>query len=154
MKIAKLETFDTPFVCFVRVTADTGDVGWGQTSTYQADITADIFHRQVAPYALGTRVDDLEDTLRRIFEREHKFPGSYLRRAQTGLDTAVWDLLGKVAGKPVVSLLGGTPSKVRAYASSMKRDITPEQEAALQRVLSTGWKLGLGKLDRDELHER
>ena len=49
MKIAKLETFDTPFVCFVRVTADTGDVGWGQTSTYQADITADNFHRQVAP---------------------------------------------------------------------------------------------------------
>ena len=33
MKIAKLETFDTPHVCFVKVTADTGDVGWGQTST-------------------------------------------------------------------------------------------------------------------------
>lgn len=130
MKIAKLETFDNRYVCFVRVTADTGDVGWGQTSTYQADITAEIFHRQVAPYALGTRVEDLEDTLRLIFEREHKFPGSYLRRAQAGLDTAVWDLKGKVAGKPVVSLLGGAPGKIRAYASSMKRDITPEDEAA------------------------
>ncbi|KAF0113641.1 MAG: mandelate racemase [Rhodobacteraceae bacterium] len=130
MKIAKLETFDTAYVCFVKVTTDTGDVGWGQTSTYQADITAEIFHRQVAPYALGTEVADLEDTLRRIFEREHKFPGSYLRRAQAGLDTAVWDLRGKVAGKPVVSLLGGSPGKVRAYASSMKRDITPEDEAA------------------------
>jgi L-alanine-DL-glutamate epimerase-like enolase superfamily enzyme len=130
MKIAKLETFDTPFVCFVRVTADTGDVGWGQTSTYQADITAEIFHRQVAPYALGTEVADLEDTLRRIFEREHKFPGSYLRRAQAGLDTAVWDLRGRVAGKPVAALLGGSPGRVRAYASSMKRDITPQDEAA------------------------
>ena len=99
MKIAKLETFDTPFVCFVKVTADTGDVGWGQTSTYQADITAEIFHRQVAPYALGTAVEDLEDTLRRIFEREHKFPGSYLRRAQAGLDTAVWDLRGTRGGQ-------------------------------------------------------
>ena len=82
MKIAKLETFDSPYVCFVKATADTGDVGWGQTSTYQADITAEIFHRQVAPYALGTRVEDLEDTLRRTYEREHKFPGSYLRRAR------------------------------------------------------------------------
>ena len=99
MKIARLETFDTEFVCFVKVTADTGDVGWGQTSTYQADITAEIFHRQIAPDALGTRADDLEDTLRRIYEREHKFPGSYLRRAQAGLDTAVWDLRGKLAGK-------------------------------------------------------
>jgi L-alanine-DL-glutamate epimerase-like enolase superfamily enzyme len=130
MKIAKLEAFDTELVCFVKVTADTGDVGWGQTSTYQADITAEIFHRQVAPYALGTQVEDLENTLRRNFEREHKFPGSYLRRAQAGLDTAVWDLLGKVAGKPVASLLGGSPGRVRAYASSMKRDITPEDEAA------------------------
>ena len=130
MKIAKLETFDAPFFCFVRVTADTADVGWGQTSTYYADFTADVFHRPIAPHALGTRVEDLEDTLRRIFEREHKFPGSYLRRAQTGLDTAVWDLMGKVAGKPVVSLLGGTPGKVRAHASSMKRDITPKDEAA------------------------
>ena len=130
MQIARLETFDTAFVCFVKVTTDTGDVGWGQTSTYQADITTEIFHRQIAPHALGTLVVDLEDTLRLIHEREHKFPGSYLRRAQAGLDTAVWDLRGKVAGLPVVSLLGGTPGPVRAYASSMKRDITPEDEAA------------------------
>lgn len=130
MRIASLETFDTPFVCFVKVTADTGAVGWGQCSTYQADLTAEIFHRQVAPHALGSRIEDLEDTLRRIYEREHKFPGSYLRRAQAGLDTAVWDLRGKDLGKPVVSLLGGSPGKVRAYASSMKRDITPEDEAA------------------------
>lgn len=130
MKIAKLETFGTADVCFVRVTADTGDFGWGQCSTYMADITAEVFHRQVAPHALGTRVEDLEDTLRLIFEREHKFPGSYLRRAQAGLDTAVWDLLGRVQGKPVAELLGGSAGKVRAYASSMKRDITPEAEAA------------------------
>lgn len=130
MRIAKLETFDTAFVAFVKITADTGEVGWGQCSSYQADIAAEVFHRQIAPHALGTRVEDLEDTLRLIFEREHKFPGSYLRRAQAGLDTAVWDLRGKVAGKPVATLLGGTPGRVRAYASSMKRDITPEEEAA------------------------
>jgi L-alanine-DL-glutamate epimerase-like enolase superfamily enzyme len=121
-----------PFVCFVKVPRRIrGDVGWGQCSTYQADITAEVFHRQVAPHALGTpgrgsgghAAPDLS-------EREHKFPGSYLRRAQAGLDTAVWDLRGKVAGKPVVTLLGGSPGRVRAYASSMKRDITPEDEAA------------------------
>ncbi len=130
MKITKLETFDNAFVCFVKVTADTGDVGWGQTSTYCADITAEVFHRQVAPHALGTDVADLEDTLRLINEREHKFPGSYLRRAQAGLDTAGWDLRGQVEDKPVAVLLGGSAGRVRAYASSMKRDITPEDEAA------------------------
>ncbi len=130
MKIAKLETFGNEFVCFVKATAETGDIGWGQTSTYMADITAQVFHRQIAPHALGTDALDFEDTLRLIQEREHKFPGSYLRRAMTGLDTALWDLRGRLEGKPVVELLGGTPGPLRAYASSMKRDITPEEEAA------------------------
>ena len=130
MKLVKLETFTTPAVSFVRATSETGAQGWGQMSTYHADITAQVFHRQVAPYALGTDALDFADTIQRIYEREHKFPGSYLRRAQTGLDTALWDLRGKVEGKPVATLLGGSPGRVRAYASSMKRDITPEDEAA------------------------
>jgi L-alanine-DL-glutamate epimerase-like enolase superfamily enzyme len=130
MKITKLETFGNEFVTFTRVTTETGATGWGQLSTYNADITAQVFHRQVARHAVGTRVEDMEDTLALIGEREHKYPGSYLRRAQTGLDTAVWDLRGQLAGKPVVELLGGTPGRLRAYASSMKRDITPKDEAA------------------------
>ena len=130
MKIAKLETFTNRYVGFVRVTADTGDTGWGQVSTYHSDITCQVFHRQVAPYVLGQPAYDFDDLLDRITEREHKFPGSYLRRAMTGLDTALWDLRGRVEGKPVASLIGGSPGKIRAYASSMKRDITPEDEAA------------------------
>ncbi|MCF8486505.1 MAG: mandelate racemase/muconate lactonizing enzyme family protein [Rhodobacteraceae bacterium] len=130
MKIVKLETFGNEFVTFVRATSDTGATGWGQLSTYNADITTTIFHRQIAPHALGTDALDFADTLSLIGEREHKYPGSYLRRAMAGLDTALWDLRGKVEGKPVVSLLGGTPGPLRAYASSMKRDITPKDEAA------------------------
>jgi L-alanine-DL-glutamate epimerase-like enolase superfamily enzyme len=130
MKIRKLETFCNEFVGFVRVTSDTGEQGWGQVSTYNADITVEVFHRQVARHALGTNALDFADTLEIINEREHKYPGSYLRRAMTGLDTALLDLRGKIEGKPVTALLGGTPGKLRAYASSMKRDITPKDEAA------------------------
>ena len=129
MKIQKLETFCNEFVGFVRVTNDSGEQGWGQVSTYNADITCEIFHRQIARHAIGTDALNFTDTLHLIGEREHKYPGSYLRRAMTGLDTALWDLRGKMEAKPVVSLIGGTPGKLRAYASSMKRDITPEDEA-------------------------
>jgi L-alanine-DL-glutamate epimerase-like enolase superfamily enzyme len=130
MRLTRLETFTTPFVGFVKATAEDGSFGWGQVSTYQADITAEVFHRQVAPHALGCHVFDFADTLDLIGEREHKFPGSYLRRAMAGLDTALWDMRGRLEGKPVVALLGGIPGRLRAYASSMKRDITPEDEAA------------------------
>lgn len=130
MKIAKLETFSNEFVCFVRVTSDSGAIGWGQTSTYNADITASVFHRQVARWALGADAFAIDPLIERIEEREHKFPGSYRCRALAGLDTALWDLRGRLEGKPVVELLGGKPGPLRAYASSMKRDITPEQELA------------------------
>jgi L-alanine-DL-glutamate epimerase-like enolase superfamily enzyme len=129
-KIAKLETFTNAYVCFVKLTTDTGDVGWGQTSTYHADITATVFHRQVAPWVLGRSALDVDALIDLVEEREHKFPGSYRCRALAGLDTAMWDLRGKLEGKPVVELIGGKPGFLRTYASSMKRDITPEDEAA------------------------
>jgi len=130
MKIVELETFSNEFVCFVKLSTDSGQVGWGQTSTYNADISATIFHRQVAPWALGFDALDIDGALARIWEKEHKYPGSYRCRAMAGLDTAMWDLRGKIERKPVVELLGGRPQALRAYASSMKRDITPQEEAA------------------------
>jgi len=135
MIIKKLETFSNSYVSFVKLTAEDGSIGWGQLSTYHSDITAKIFHRQVAPWALGKDTDDLDKLIDLITDREHKFPGSYLRRAISGLDTAVWDLRGRVASKSVVELLGGSPGKLRAYASSMKRDITPKDEALRLKVL-------------------
>ncbi|WP_350333540.1 mandelate racemase/muconate lactonizing enzyme family protein [Coralliovum pocilloporae] len=129
MKIRSIETFTNEFVCFTRVTTESGAQGWGQTSTYHADITAKVVHRQVAPYALGQDAFDIAHLMDIIPLREHKFPGSYLRRAMCGLDTALWDLRGKLEEKPVCALMGGAPGQVRAYASSMRRDITPEDEA-------------------------
>jgi len=130
MKLKRIETFTTPDVGFVRVTSEDGAQGWGQVSTYNSDITCTVLHRQVAPWMLGKDTTDLDDLLDLVTEREHKFPGSYLRRAMGGVDTAIWDLRGKQAGKPVAELLGGTAGTLRAYASSMKRDITPKDEAA------------------------
>jgi len=129
MKISSIETFTDAFICFVRVTAEDGSQGWGQVAPYNADITAAVLHRQAAPYALGQDAFDIARLMEIIPEREHKFPGSYLSRAMGGLDTALLDLRGKLEGKPVCELLGGSPGTVRAYASSMKRDITPTDEA-------------------------
>ena len=53
LKITKLETFADDFTCFTRVSCEDGSFGWGQCANYNADITAQIFHRQIAPWALG-----------------------------------------------------------------------------------------------------
>ena len=128
-KITSIESYTDEFVCFVKVTTDEGLEGWGQTSTYNADITAQVLHRQVAPWVLGQSADDIGFLINRVEAKEHKYPGSYRCRANAGLDTALWDLQGKALNQPVVELLGGKVKALRAYASSMKRDITPQDEA-------------------------
>jgi L-alanine-DL-glutamate epimerase-like enolase superfamily enzyme len=135
LRISQIETFCTPLIGFVRVTAEDGSTGWGQVSPYNSDLTCEILHRQVAPWALGRSMNALEDVIAEIPMREHKFPGTYLRRAMAGLDTAVWDWRGKVAGKPVAELLGGSAGPIRVYASSMRRDISPDDEAARLTIL-------------------
>ncbi|ATG45390.1 putative mandelate racemase/muconate lactonizing enzyme (plasmid) [Phaeobacter piscinae] len=134
-RIRRIETFCSPLVGFVRVTSEDGQQGWGQVSTYNSDLTCEILHRQVAPWALGRGMDAMEAVIAEIPLREHKYPGTYLRRAMAGLDTAVWDWRGRVAQKPVAELLGGSAGPIRAYASSMRRDITPEEEAERLKAL-------------------
>ena len=111
-------------------------------STYHADITAQIFHKQVAPWVLGKSWHDFEDIENLVMEKEHKFPGSYVLRAIAGLDTALWDMKGKIEDKPIVSLIGGSPGNLRVYGSSMKRDITPSEEA--DQDLKNYFKITLG----------
>ena len=57
MRIERIESFTRPDVGFVRVTSDDGTFGWGQMSTYHADITAQVLHRQVAPRVTGRFID-------------------------------------------------------------------------------------------------
>jgi L-alanine-DL-glutamate epimerase-like enolase superfamily enzyme len=129
MKIKRIETFTTRQLSVVRVTSEDGLQGYGQIAPYHANISALVLHQQVAPHALGADSDQIEALAETVVREEHKFPGSYICRALGGLDTALWDLKGKRMGKSVSELLGGQPGKVKIYGSSMKRNISPQEEA-------------------------
>ena len=135
MKIIKLETFTKPFVSFLKLTIEDGSFGLGQMSTYNADITSQIFHKQVAPWIIGKNWENFEEIENIVLEREHKYPGTYILRALSGLDTALWDLKGKILQQPVVSMIGGQVGSIRVYGSSMKRDIAPKDEAVRFKIL-------------------
>jgi len=158
MKIASIETFTKNPISIVRVTTDDGAEGWGQISPFNSDISALVLHRQVAPHVLGADPLDTEALCDGVVEAEYKFPGTYVCRALCGVDTALWDLRGRLEGKSVCELLGGRPRPLSAYASSMRRDITPEDEAArLLRLREqfgyTACKVRIGKVcghDQDQ----
>ena len=136
MKIAKIETYtdskNIKGVTLVKVITDTNHFGWGQISPYNSDISTSVLHRQVSPFAINEDISDLANLgnlLDRIYDKQHKFPGTYMCRALGGLDTAIWDLHGRLNEKPVCDLISNCKSKsIQVYGSSMKRDITPEKE--------------------------
>jgi L-alanine-DL-glutamate epimerase-like enolase superfamily enzyme len=73
--------------------------------------------------------------------------------ALSGIDIALWDLKGKVEGKPVCELIG-TPehTKIRAYASMLMPDtpeVVREKVSALRSRGFTAVKLGWGPLGQD-----
>ena len=141
-RIASVESFTDEWVGFVRVRTGDGAEGWGQVSPYNADITAAVLHRQVAPHVLGADPADAAALGDRVLEAEHKYPGSYVCRALAGVDTALWDLRARRAGVPVCTLAGGAPRELDAYASSMRRDIAPADEA--QRLARLRAEHGFG----------
>ncbi len=158
MKVKSIETFTRGHVSVVRVRTDDGAEGYGQIAPYHADISAMVLHRQVAPHALGADASKIAALVERIVEAEYKFPGSYVCRAVGGLDTALWDLHGKLQRRSVCELIGGRPRPVAVYGSSMRRDITPEREASrlvrLREALGyQAFKVRIGKVcghDADE----
>jgi L-alanine-DL-glutamate epimerase-like enolase superfamily enzyme len=130
VKIQRIETFTAGQLSLVRVTTDDGATGWGQVAPFHADITALVLHRQIAPHTLGADPLERDALSTRCIEENYKFPWSYVCRALAGVDTAMWDLYGKLEGKSVCELLGGTPRPFPVYGSSMRRDIAPQEEAA------------------------
>jgi len=130
LTITKVESWTSGAYGFVRITADDGREGWGQLSSFEPDFTAMVLHRQVARHVLGSDPALIDALVDRVIDANMKFPWSYICRALSGVDTALWDLYGKIKGKPVCVLLGGRTDPFPVYGSSMRRDISPEKEAA------------------------
>ncbi|MBL8793046.1 MAG: mandelate racemase/muconate lactonizing enzyme family protein [Planctomycetia bacterium] len=129
-KIVSIETFHQGTnVGFVRLRTDDGSEGVGQMSPFEADVTATLLHRKLAPLVLGADPGDFEAISDSCIEKNYKFPWSFICRGLAGIDTALWDLLGKKHQKSVCELLGGKPRPIGVYGSSMRRDIKPADEA-------------------------
>ena len=126
----------------VRVTTDEGLVGWGECFAYGVTLAVcSVVDDALAPLVVGqdpTRIELLLDRMHRalmIWGRR-----GLAMMAVSGVELALWDLLGKARGVPVYQLLGGLcQPRLRGYASLLRYESPAEVRQAVAAVLDQGF---------------
>jgi L-alanine-DL-glutamate epimerase-like enolase superfamily enzyme len=126
----------------VRLTTDEGLVGWGECFAYGAPLAVcNVVEEALAPLVVGQDPSRLEQLTLSM----HQALMIWGRRglamfAISGVELALWDLLGKARQVPVYELLGGlVQPRVRAYASLLRYGSASEVGRAVAAVAGSGF---------------
>lgn len=121
MKITKI----TPHICnagmrnwiFVKVETDEpGIVGWGEATLEWKTRAVNGAIEDLAPLMIGTDPRDIEQAMQRMLRHGFWRLGVVGMSAVSGIEIALWDILGKSLNTPVWRLLGGkTRDHLRSY---------------------------------------
>ena len=127
----------TDMSVLIKLTADEGTVGWGETYGIVApDAVTSIIDDVLGPFVTGRDPRDVTVIQEDVYDlmRVRGFFGGFYVDAMAGLDIAVWDLMGKLLGQPLVKLLGGQRLQtIPAYVSGLP-GATLEERLALART--------------------
>ena len=105
----------------VRVESDAGVVGYGYGGGGAPAVSVVNLHmRELLVGRVVDSVDDIRDAWDWLYYKSAPYGRTGIPvMALSGIDLALWDLLGKARGRPVYDLLGGLAvERVRAYATS------------------------------------
>lgn len=117
---------------FVKVETDSGLYGWGEAYTQaDRDRAIEIHVQQLGRYLMGRNPFDIKHfTFLAYNDYANKRGSMECYCAISGLEQALWDIVGKATGQPVYNLLGGKcRDKVRVYANGWGGGGTPEEAA-------------------------
>src|ERR1051325_9037314 len=146
----------------VKVHTDEGIVGVGEADTSsmvaKAIIDAPLSHkicRGLAECVVGQDPFEIDRLVHRMYEGTIFFgrQGAVIQ-AMSGIEIALWDIMGKATKRPVYQLLGGGFRKTfRAYASILFGDTPDETERIGSNLVKQGYravKFGWGPMGQSE----
>jgi galactonate dehydratase len=135
MRITRFETFlpnaGWRNYLFIRLTTDTGLTGVGEASLeWQEKTVETLCHEWVEERVLGKDPFDIERVVGGMIRDQYQ-GGSTVMTAISGVEIAMWDIIGKSCGQPVYRLLGGRcHQKIPAYANAWYGGARSPQEYA------------------------
>ncbi len=107
------------YFTFVRLTTSNGIHGYGEVycDTFGPKAMTAMIEDTFQRYVLGMNPFDLEAMWRKAYSSGYtQRPDASLQGVMSGLEIALWDIMGKAVGRPVYELLGGkVHDKLRSY---------------------------------------
>jgi galactonate dehydratase len=117
MKIERLETIHVkPRWLILKIHTDAGITGLGEPTLEGAALTAERLCHEMGRWLIGRDPRRIEDIWQHLFRGNFYRLGPVQCSAVSGIEMALWDILGKHLGVPVHQLLGGrVRDRVRVY---------------------------------------
>ncbi|HLA53200.1 MAG TPA: mandelate racemase/muconate lactonizing enzyme family protein [Flavitalea sp.] len=143
------------------IETDEGITGYGEVDTApyvgKAVVEAYMSHGQcygLAEVIIGMDPFDYEQIWNEMWFKTYYYGRSGpVMHVISGIDMALWDIMGKATGKPVHKLLGGSyVDKARAYASALMPETIDGVKKLVDANLALGYtamKFGWGPLGYD-----
>ncbi|AEG14196.1 Galactonate dehydratase [Desulfofundulus kuznetsovii DSM 6115] len=136
----------------VKVYTDEGITGVGECMVRLAPVATKKIVEYVKPILIGADPFDIEliwDKLYGAMMNRGHYKGFYIE-AISGIDVALWDIMGKALNMPVYKLFGGhTNKKMWSYASSLRFRDMETILADAQRFIDMGFNAMKIKIGQD-----
>lgn len=140
----------------VRVYTDEGIWGVGEAASFGGPLssTRQVIEKEIAPRIIGMDPFDVERIWRTVYYQSWQHArGGIVICALSGIDIALWDIMGKSTGKPLYKLLGGYTDRVYGYASGgfyKKGKGTKEIAAEMKSYVEKGYTAVKMKVGRNK----
>ena len=127
----------------VRVDTDAGVTGWGEAFGHRIfHATRAAIETLLGPMCVGRDprdIDGLNDALQRVLHGVGRNGATIY--ALSGIDIALWDIAGKLAGVPLYRLLGGSArTELPAYASLLRYGSAEAVAHYTEQALGRGYR--------------
>ena len=132
----KIKTFG-----FIEIESESGKKGFSENyaSVYITDLTNPIVD-YLQKYIIGKKISDL-DLLNDVSSIPIIARNGLIKSIIGSIEVAIWDLRGKILGKPVHELLNKKKTKVQCYASGGSISMGEDQiEKEVEEILKRNFK--------------
>jgi len=126
------------------VETDEGITGWAASPSFAGGIE---YGDQLSLFLTGQDPHDIQAIRRKLETFDLIGPRPW------HIEMALWDIIGKDAGKPVYELLGGTDDEIPAYASTGEHKTVEERLEYVEERVSEGFEAIKLRFGREEIED-